>query len=117
MCKLLFESLSNKDSSLPLNELTTIYQLTEAIESALADKFIPNNKIEQEAIKQYTKKAMSIIFNLKSSNNKDLRDDVFNLTISPEELVSMEAKDMASSELKKKRDQIKSESFDSFKTN
>ena len=48
----------------------------------------------------YRAKARTIIANLKDKNNPDLRVNIFEENIVPEELVRLEPKDLASSALK-----------------
>lgn len=53
--------------------------------------------------KQYNARFRDIVQNLKDESNPELNDNLLDGRISPEELVTMDSKDMASSELKKER--------------
>ena len=60
----------------------------------------------------YRAKARTIIANLKDKNNPDLRVNIFEENMVPEELVRLEPKDLASSALKQEREKAEKKIID-----
>jgi DNA-directed RNA polymerase subunit M/transcription elongation factor TFIIS len=67
-------------------------------------------KVEDKGGKYYAR-VKSIISNLK--NNNELKDRILSADISPKDLITMDVKDMASSELQNKRKKAEEEGFKS----
>lgn len=74
--------------------------LASEIESCMRDKLGPGNDTK------YKNKLRSLLFNLKDAKNTELVTRVLCGSITAEKLVSMDAKDMASSETKKWREEV-----------
>ena len=68
-----------------------------AIEDCLNSKFVER--------KSYFDKVRSLIFNLKDPKNPNLRLRILEADLTPWDLVTMEPKELASSDIKEKREQ------------
>ena len=101
--KLFYKALSvSKDKSEKCQELA------KSIETQLF------NITENSASTEYRERARSISFNLKDINNPELRESLYDGTLSVETLVSAKSEDLAS---KKLRDQRKTERKNAFDAN
>ncbi|CDW76467.1 transcription elongation factor a 1 [Stylonychia lemnae] len=90
------------------DQLDCAAHLGNNIEKELFNKF-PN-------IKEYQDKARSLVFNLKDSRNPELRVSLMQGILNPTQLVTMDPKEMASSQLKEQRDKIIKDNLNSRRT-
>ncbi len=93
-----------------MEELIILKKITYELEILLFDSLF--DKCDPKAAK-YFNRVKAIVSNLKNKNNSEFKVKIINGEISLSNLVEMDVKDMASSEMQSKRKQAEEEGFKS----
>ena len=64
----------------------------------------------------YANKARSLVFNMKDPKNPKLKVRILESDLTPLEVVTMDAKDMASDKMKKEREETQKQNLDARRT-
>ena len=107
--KLIYESLSNIEKCENCEELDDLKEITFDLEALLFDALF--NLDEKRS--KYFIRVKAIVSNLKNKNNLEFKEKIIKGEIPLKNLIDMDVKDMASSEMQNKRKQAEDDGFKS----
>jgi DNA-directed RNA polymerase subunit M/transcription elongation factor TFIIS len=107
--KLIYESLSNLEKCENCEELDELKEITFNLEALLHDALF---NLDEKKLK-YFNRVKAIVSNLKNKNNLEFREKIIKGEIHLKDLIDMDVKDMASSEMQNKRKQAEDDGFKS----